>query len=159
MSWATSYERDNAYFDIERSADAETFTAVGRRTGKGLSDARQNYDFTDETPLPGWNYYRLKQVDTNGTFAYSRPVAVLNEGSLAGTALRLSPNPASGEVTLQLDGNAPIQGVRVSNMAGQWLSLPTTANTINAGSLPAGVYIVEVQTQDGRALRQRFVKE
>ncbi len=159
VSWETATEQDNAYFDVERSADAENFTAIGRQTGKGLSDTRQAYSFIDESPLPGWNYYRLKQVDTGGTFALSRPVAVLNEGSLAGTALKLWPNPASGEVSVQLDGNAPISALRVSNMNGQWLSVPNTGNTINTSNLASGLYIIEAQTQDGRSLRQRFVKE
>jgi hypothetical protein len=159
VTWVTATERDNAYFDVERSADAETFTAIGRRAGKGLSDSRQQYSLTDETPLAGWNYYRLKQVDTDGTVSLSRPVAVLNEGALAGTSLRLFPNPASGAVTLQVDGNAPVQDVRVSNMNGRWLTLPASSNSLNTSSLPAGQYIVEIQMQDGRTLRQRLVKE
>jgi hypothetical protein len=159
VSWATATERDNAGFEVERSTDAVSFAGIGRVAGKGLSSSRQAYAFTDETPAPGWNYYRLKQSDTDGTVAYSRPKAVLNDGQLSATTLRLFPNPATGEVTLQLNGNAPMRAVRVTNAQGQLLTLPGTNNRLNVGLLPVGLYIVEVQTEDGRNLRQRFVKE
>ncbi len=159
VTWETATEQDNAYFDVERSTDAKTYSAIGRVAGNGLSTSRQVYSLIDESPKPGWNYYRLKQVDTDGTFAYSRPVAVLNADTLAGTTLSLFPNPTSGPVTLDLNGNAAVAGVRVSSMKGQWVSLPVTDNVLNASTLPAGQYIVEIQTQDGRALRQRLVKE
>jgi Lamin Tail Domain/Secretion system C-terminal sorting domain len=156
VSWATATERDNAYFEIERSADAVIYAAVGRVPGKGLSNSRQQYNLADETPLSGTSYYRLRQVDTDGTFAVSRPVSVLNEG-LVGTMLRLFPNPASGVVTIQT-GTAPIN-VRVSNAIGQWFTLPVNNNILNISNLPTGAYLIEVKTADGRTLRQRFVKE
>lgn len=97
ISRATSFERDNAWFAVERSNDLNQFTELGRLAGQGTSQARQNYDFTDEAPAPGYNYYRLKQVDTNGVTAYSRAIAVLNEGSLD-TGLRLYPSPAASVI-------------------------------------------------------------
>ncbi len=159
VSWATVTEQNNGYFDIERSADAISFTPVGRLNGKGLSDSRQDYAYVDETPLSGWNYYRLKQVDTDGTVAFSRPVAVLNEGSLAGTSLVVFPNPVSNTLTVRVAGNVQVQTMRVSNMEGQWISTTNGTGVINTQSLSVGVYVVEVQTLDGKTLRQRFIKE
>ncbi|RAK02317.1 hypothetical protein LX87_00437 [Larkinella arboricola] len=76
LGWQTSYEQNSDYFTIERSPDARAFEAIGRVSSKGFSERLQTYGFSDPAPLKGTNYYRLRQVDRDGTYAYSKIVAV-----------------------------------------------------------------------------------
>jgi Bacterial Ig domain len=156
VSWATSYERDNAFFAIERSLDAVTFSELGRITGRGIGSGRQDYGFSDETPGAGWNYYRLRQVDLDGTVAYSRPVAVLNESSLDKDLL-LFPNPATTTLSLRLRN--PVISARLLDVRGGRQPLPLHDNIAELSQLPAGLYLIEVETATGQVLRQRFVKQ
>jgi hypothetical protein len=159
ITWATSLEHDNAHFDVERSADIESFQLIGRVDGKGTSDAKQQYSFIDEAPMAGWNYYRLKQVDIDGKTSYSKLVAVLNETTLTGDELNLSPNPADRDLTIRINSSAKIGQVMVYTMQGHQMSQSTSAiNQLDVSALPAGIYILEVRTTDNRVLRQRFVK-
>ena len=66
LEWKTGYEKNNDYFIIERSSDGINFESIGTIKGAGSSASLISYSFTDENPLPGINYYRLKQVDFNG---------------------------------------------------------------------------------------------
>ena len=156
VGWATSYEKDNAYFEVERSNDAVNFAQLGRVTGKGTTTGRQTYAFTDEAPGAGWNYYRLKQVDTDGTAAYSRPVAVLNVQS-TDSQLTIYPNPANAEVNIRLK-NA-VQSASVIDTRGVRRSVPVSNSAISVADLVNGLYVLEVQTANGQTLRQRLVKQ
>src|SRR5690606_26093002 len=68
LEWATATEKDNNYFEIERSQDGKEFKAIGRVGGNNNSTSINRYNFTDKDQLPGLVYYRLKQVDNDGTF-------------------------------------------------------------------------------------------
>ena len=100
-SWVTASEINNDYFVIERSRDGSRFEYVGTVDGAGNSFSTLSYKFTDDTPLTGISYYRLKQVDFNGAHSYSQMVAV----RITGTDQHVSvyPNPSSGEVFLVID--------------------------------------------------------
>jgi hypothetical protein len=74
VSWETAQETNSSHFEIERSGDAVEFYAVGKLAAAGESFEGRIYNFTDNQPLNGLNYYRLKQVDVDGAFEYSRIV-------------------------------------------------------------------------------------
>lgn len=76
LSWATSTEINNEYFTVERSADSENFERIGRISGNGTTNFQIDYEFTDNEPLNGVSYYRLKQTDHDGTSSYSDIAAV-----------------------------------------------------------------------------------
>ena len=69
--WTTAYEKDNGYFDIQRSADGVIFTSIGRVPGVNHSGILTDYIFYDNNSLKGISFYRLKQVDVDGKFSYS----------------------------------------------------------------------------------------
>lgn len=70
LTWHTASEQNNAHFEVERSADGVTFSKIGTIVGAGTSNTENKYILTDASPLAGTSYYRLKQVDLNGNFAY-----------------------------------------------------------------------------------------
>jgi hypothetical protein len=74
LKWSTATESGNDFMSVERSTDGRNFTEIGRVKGKGTTSETQNYRFEDAKPARGVNYYRLRQVDIDGTFDYSHAV-------------------------------------------------------------------------------------
>lgn len=103
LNWETASELNNAGFDVEFSLSADgTFNKVGFVAGAGTADEVQRYRFTHapEAFAGQTVYYRLKQVDFDGTFAYSDVIAVALPAA-AGTALHPAyPNPFNPEATI-----------------------------------------------------------
>ncbi|CAG5068551.1 hypothetical protein DYBT9623_01282 [Dyadobacter sp. CECT 9623] len=71
LAWATAEESNSDYFVVQRSSDAKTWKEIGRKAASGQSKSKRNYTFTDQKPLSGAGYYRLKMVDRDQTFSYS----------------------------------------------------------------------------------------
>ena len=140
VDWATATEINNDYFLVERSSDGRSFEAIGQVYGAGDSDYEQTYRFEDETPRMGrTNYYRLRQVDYDGTESYSEVVQVtLGAGS---GQWSVGPNPAVPGETLRFTGAYP-QRLQVFAADGQLVrpfSITGGTWTLD-GQLPAGVY-------------------
>jgi hypothetical protein len=140
LSWATSMEQDNHYFAVQRSADGRSFRELGRVAGAGTSALPQEYEWVDRAPLPGWNYYRLRQVDFDGSFEY-HPVAAVAFGR-AEQPWQVFPNPARGHLYLR---GLPLDQGRFTllNALGQELrAWPAAAAAEGLGieGLPPGLY-------------------
>ena len=71
LHWVTASEKNSHSFVVERSADGKIFRSMGTLAAAGSTQARTAYDLTDEQPLSGTSYYRLRQVDLDGTTADS----------------------------------------------------------------------------------------
>ncbi len=103
LNWTTAAEKDNDYFQIERSMDGRNFSAIGQVKGNGNSNVRVEYSFLDGKAPVGTAYYRLKQVDYDGKFEYSKTVAVQTKASSAAqVTVNAYPNPTPDEVNLDL---------------------------------------------------------
>ncbi len=76
MNWETVTEKNNEGFDVERSMDNKTFTKIGNVSGRGTTTERQSYTYTDNSSSGGKIYYRLKQLDYDGSYAYSKTIEV-----------------------------------------------------------------------------------
>lgn len=95
LTWTTAWERNAQQFIVQRSQDLNEFNAIGSLPARGTTEQRQIYTLTDEWPLDGTNYYRLRQVDSDGQVTYSKPVAATS-GDTA-PALELVENPVDGQ--------------------------------------------------------------
>jgi hypothetical protein len=101
LAWKTASERDNKGFEVERSLDGRGFSKIGFVKGQGSSSGRHDYTFTDPEILQRTQYYRLKQVDNDGGFDYSKVVAV--ETSKRRAFASAQPNPfGSGGIRVTL---------------------------------------------------------
>jgi hypothetical protein len=100
LEWATSAELNNDYFELQRSVDGRSYEALTQVRGAGTHEGLLRYEQVDERPLPGLNYYRLKQVDFDGSFEYSNVVSIQAEGKAGG--MNVFPNPAFEYVELGL---------------------------------------------------------
>ena len=146
LEWVTSAEQDNAYFVIEESTSGRSFTETGRVTGAGNSSVERRYHFTDPDFGAGITYYRLKQVDTDGKFAYSRIVAI--DAPAAGK-LKFYPNPVQSTLHIELPGKkSGLMDARLINASGQtvvvWEKMAVQNGMLQlpVGKLVPGIYQV-----------------
>ncbi len=100
VSWSTLVEVNNSHFTIEKSENGYDFESVGSVSGMGNTSALHNYDFMDDFPSLGINYYRLKQVDFDGDFEYSSIVSV---NVKADNYVEFYPNPSIESLSLRLN--------------------------------------------------------
>lgn len=121
LNWQTASEVNNRSFFVERSADGAGFQAIGEVEGANNSTLELNYTFVDTQPLPGTNYYRLKQVDFDGQFEFSKVVAV-DFGS-GGGLFEVVANPVAGtNLQLKFDaGSAGKAGFSLFDLQGKRL--------------------------------------
>jgi len=160
LDWATTTETQNDHFAVERSADGARYQAIGHVNGAGTSTVINHYAYTDENPLPGVNYYRLRQVDFDGSYTFSRTVAVTTRTTT--TALAVFPNPATDYITVQLAHNtAELLEWRLIDAGGRTLRSGTTEAArfdLPVYDLPAGLYGLQVVTAQGTAM-QPFLRQ
>jgi len=76
LTWQTATETNNDYFTVLRSTDGLSFSSLTYMEGAGNSNSPLSYSYTDANPLPGINYYKIRQTDFDGTTDYSHIVAV-----------------------------------------------------------------------------------
>lgn len=156
LAWSTSSERHNSHFEIERSADGLNWSNIGEVKGNDTQERVNNYTFRDERPLSGMNYYRLKQVDFNGNYEYSRAVSVRFSDRTLG--LSVSPNPVTDRLTIQ--GINTENGIlEVVDPSGVVMMTVRNATAINVGTLAPGTYVLRYQSEDGETSQCRFVKK
>ncbi|WP_234666023.1 T9SS type A sorting domain-containing protein [Dyadobacter sp. CY261] len=157
LSWKTSQETNASHFDVERSNDAKTWNKVAETAAIGDSRESNSYTAIDKAPLSGTNYYRLKTVDRDHTFAYSRTVSVDLEN--IGMKVWAYPNPASR--TLHITGVDPqsISHVSLANASGQIVAQFDTVSEkgIDLGQFSSGMYLVKIVTKDGSHTVRKIV--
>ncbi|MCS6991553.1 MAG: T9SS type A sorting domain-containing protein [Chitinophagales bacterium] len=147
LSWATATEHNNDYFTLERSADGEEFTEIARISGAGTSVAVTRYQWQDRFPLPGLNYYRLRQTDKDGAYQYTGVIQVYNPRALP-LAPVIYPNPNDEGiyyVNLKTEDPTPVL-LTVTDALGRLLEQRETTfwgsdvEQINVSDLPSGTY-------------------
>ena len=147
LDWITASERNNDHFELQRSTNGIDFISIGTVAGAGTTQATTAYDFMDRAPMPGTNYYRLKQVDTDGTFTYSSVEAVVMDKVPGFT---LFPNPSQDIVFVSGLGPELANDLMIFNASGQQIPFPResiSAGRIDVSTLPKGLYIVRLLEQ------------
>jgi hypothetical protein len=157
LDWTTASETDNDYFSVERSLDGEFWSEIGQVKGSGTTTSVTAYTFTDHHPVVGYQYYRLRQVDFDGEFEYSKVILVLRSGDSSFT-LDVYPVPlTSEELFLATDGDAVITGLTLVDATGK--QTPLVVNSVRPGLTSttirqtAGVYVIIVDTSKGQIRR------
>jgi Domain of unknown function (DUF4082) len=118
LSWATSEEINAGYDDVERSGDQTGWVKIGSVKAKGNSSTTTNYSLTDRLPLDGTGYYRLKLVDLDGKFVYSKTVSVTADKNTV--PLVIYNNPFNDLIRLKVNvSRAQNLNMTVSDMMGK----------------------------------------
>lgn len=123
ISWGTYSEKNNAYFEVEKSLNGLKWEVIGNVAGSGTTSNETNYSFLDENTESGLTYYRIKQVDYDGQFDYSS-IAVINieaKKFIKG----LYPNPNNGTFTIALDENE-VDAISIKTAQGVLVSAKLT---------------------------------
>jgi len=142
INWSTASEINNHYFEIERWEEGERFQSIGQVLGDGDARNVQVYDFEDKNPKTGTQYYRIRQVDFDGTSSLSRAVEVYvpNQERV---------NLRQSTKQIKITSPSEIQQLEVWTIQGQMLSVihPREKRyALSLRNLSKGVYIIHVQT-------------
>lgn len=159
LAWATASELDNKGFEVQTSSDGRNYKTVAFVESKvGTTSLTQNYSFTHKNPAAGTNYYRLRQVDFDGTFEFSKTIAV--QFTLA-AASSVYPTMATEQVTVKLLHTDEQVTVLLSDMNGRQVlqvQNPTERELVlPVNNLQQGMYFVTVMTNNQKEVF-RFVK-
>jgi hypothetical protein len=162
LNWSAKGNINNDHYDIERSSDGISFAKIGSVKAIQSDDVAQ-YHFDDTEALPGNNYYRLKQVDKDGSYQYSSIQKVnLYE---AVKHWNLYPNPAKNNTTLFALNSYTKAGIAISDMNGK-IVYRTTVTNIVAGQqfiipvqqLAKGLYIIKITTDQDTDTQKLIVE-
>jgi hypothetical protein len=168
LTWVTATETNNMGFEIERSKDGEIFEAVGYVKGKGTTTQMNKYSFTDQT-LTGscLVYYRLRQIDYDGSFSYSSVVEV--DYSALPTEFSLSqnyPNPFNPSTTIKfaLPGQVRVSlivydalGSEVETIMNKEMDAGYHQIEWNASRYSSGVYIYRITAGDFTSVKKMMI--
>ena len=164
VSWTTSFEENNAYFVLERSYDGKSYRQIGTVEGAGNSSVARNYQLTDQEVEPGQAYYRIRQVDFNGSSSLSEPVSVYVPSEHG--PVTVFPNPIRLEGTIRFHSLMSQRlTVRVYNSSGILIysenaEVQKGNNLIrlSAGEFASGFYQILVEQENNWIEAVQFFK-
>ena len=160
LQWKTANEKNLSQFVIERSGDGTRFLPMKSMTVSGISTLTKDYSITDEQPLQGINFYRLKMVDADGKFTYSNIVAV--KINLV-NKLVIFPNPADRILFVQASGNDENARIQIVDGAGRIIKElkvflnGQTSFTIDISNIAKGMYHLILYKKEKREV-QTFIR-
>lgn len=170
IDWATATEVDNEYFFIERSEDGIHWQQIIKVPTKGNGTSINNYQEIDNNPLKNKNYYRLKQVDIDGKFTYSKIVLVnmLQLGNR--NNLVVAPSPVvNNSITLNMFSSVNIQRSKIylydarGRLQNEYTWVLTNGTNqkmlTDLSKLSGGVYYIIVKDENGKTIgSNNFIK-
>jgi hypothetical protein len=172
LNWKTATELNNSGFNIERGFDKNSvgniiFDKIGFVKGAGNSTSPNDYSFTDKLNNSGTYYYRLKQIDNNGTFKYNSPVEVNFKPLVKGYYLEQNyPNPFNPGTTIAYSlPEASFVKLSVLNTLGQQVKIveyiyKNAGNykvTLNASDLNSGIYFYKIEAGQFSQIRKMIL--
>jgi hypothetical protein len=169
LDWTTGTEQNNKGFEVERSTNGQNFSRIGYVASKaidGNSNVALQYSFEDTKPVTGINYYRLKQVDKDGKFAFSKIIVLTTSAGSELTFGHLYPNPVTSSVVrmVVLAPKAELVTFRIVDMSGRSvhsrnIQLVEGINNLewDVRSLTGGAYFIQAPATGQRS--QLFVKQ
>lgn len=159
VEWGTSQETNNDRFEVERSANGNSgWQTIGTVSGAGFSQVPLSYSVFDANPIVGLNYYRVKQVDIDGKFDFSKTVSVKAEG--VATRVSVIGNPFSSNFVVKFSGVGQEVNARLVDMTGKQVAREvwnisngeTSKQFSSISGLQNGIYILTVQSRSGDIL-------
>ena len=149
LKWATASENNNQYFVIEKSSDGFNFESIAQIPGAINSNVEIRYLYPDHTAMSPVVYYRLVQVDTDGSTYYSDVIVLYFDNWEQ--ELRLFPNPVKNQLNIFLPQSSDEIHIELFNLIGQKVFERTVtetdnqAITVDFNALPSGPYLLSVK--------------
>jgi hypothetical protein len=166
LNWLTASELDNSGFQMERSTNGVSFEPIGWVEGHGSTTTGNSYKYSDITAMPGVvYYYRLKQVDFDGRYAYSEISSASLTGSKGFSLESLVPNPANNEVSIGVISNVDASAtITMTDMLGrvvfhnEWpMSVGYNINQFDLSTVPVGTYLVTIFSGDIKTTKKLVI--
>lgn len=154
VKWSTSMELNTAYFEIESSLDAENFTSIQKVNAAGNSSINRYYSIIDENPENVIVYYRIKQVDRDGQFAYSSIFKTNQNGLESGPEISYN----SEIKTLYVNANS-VKGLQVYNLNGELVKSfeANIGNRFDMSEVNNGMYIIKLN-DSSKAIKKLLIQ-
>jgi len=155
LEWSTANEINNCCFDIEKSSDAILFSTIGMINTENDASELHKYEFIDEDPFMGYNYYRLKQLDIDEKFTYSNTITINNYALCDNAEIIVEDNFIIINTECSI-----VQAVTLYNLLGQKISTYNLTEGKNSFSLPNGLEgIILLIFTDGVSSNTKFSKK
>ena len=160
LNWTTANEVNTANFQIERSLDAEHFWPIGQLKAENKA-GQHNYSYYDDSQQAGQLYYRLKMIDQDGNFTYSKTMTIRVTPSSSVEVL-IAPNPARDKITISLPAEAQGANLSVISAYGTTLLMQKAEAgakqvVLDLKELVSGSHYLILQLKNERIVKQ-FVK-
>lgn len=150
IHWITESEINNDYFIIEKSVDSRNFYEIGRLDGMGNSQTRQYYTFHDPEPVFEKSYYRLKQIDFDGSYDYSK-IIMIDRKRATDQKILVYPIPVRDVLKLEISSFEQGNNITWSleNVFGYSVlrgnfSVECTVTQISMSGLSSGIYFLRI---------------
>jgi surface protein len=161
LSWKTASEQNNAGFDVERSADGRSWFKIGFIPGRIYSSVVTSYSYTDLSPLKGFSYYRLKQIDLDNNFSYSRIVQI---NGLTTEEVSIWPNPVTNVMNIAISQRYRNEKIylTVTDMKGAVLvsRILTNGNSvISTTEWSKALYVVTIRSEHDIIMTKKIIKQ
>ncbi len=157
INWSTLQEVNSRHFVIERSADTRNWNSITTIAAAGNSTAEIKYSYVDLSPLKAKNYYRIRQVDENGT-AKTTDIRTISFTDFK--TISFFPNPTVDRITLQ-SGTTAIISYRIIDGEGRTLiqsNVNQLSTSIDISKLKPGIYTLQVVTNEGTTI-EKLIKQ
>ncbi|WP_149242173.1 T9SS type A sorting domain-containing protein [Dyadobacter sp. 32] len=151
LRWETSSENNASHYEIEKSRDAKFFEKIGAVNAVGNSNLNKAYSYQDEGTVSENRYYRLKQVDLDGKYSYSRMVHVRQEGF---TAVKVYPNPVVDKLTVL--SQSRLNRIEVIHISGKIVHSSNPGGQVfilDMSGFNPGLYMVKVNEEIFKIIR------
>ncbi len=160
INWKTENEINTKHFIVEKSKDLVSFIPLSTIASAGSSQGQKKYVYTDNSSLQATNYYRLKMVDKDEKFTYSKTIAMVTPPD---NAITIFPNPVKDHLSIRVPYSAAPSQIVVTNANGKvikkWELKPGLTHTsVNTVGLMAGVYTISFQPGKVK-YTQQFLKQ
>lgn len=157
LQWTTASETNNLGFAVQRRSAISEWQEIGFVNGAGTQAVKQNYSFVDKPEMTGRVSYRLKQIDTDGTFFYTQAIEVFVSAPAEFALGQNYPNPFNPSTMIQYSLKEQTKiSLEIYNLLGQRIAVLIDEETVagwheivwNATPYPAGVYFLTMKAGD-----------
>ncbi len=157
LNWQTAGEINVAYYLLEHSRDGIIFTGLSSLHTTGNNQSAKSYSYTDHLPFSNITFYRLKIVDRDERFTYSKIITVKDD---KGKSLIVFPNPAKDILFVHVNGQNQHASIQVLDATGRKIKEEKVDGNISIDikDLPAGIYTLVLKNQL-KTEQQRFIKQ
>jgi hypothetical protein len=166
LNWSTATEKNNNGFSVERKVDGGTWQSVGFVKGAGTTTEAQNYTFTDKGLTVGNYTYRLKQIDFDGSFAYSNEISADLTGPVQFSLEQNYPNPFNPSTTISFgiatDSKVMLRlfdvtGQEIMTLVNKEMKAGRHQVEFNASNLNSGVYFYKLEAGNFSSIKKMML--